>query len=72
LVQEADAGVMKDAPRPAAVMVATTRCRTRWVRSLAKAPDRDRLAQLAWTDEGHLHDPGALIEIDPAGTAPPQ
>jgi len=70
VVREADALLVEDAPQLAAADGWHHPPRDEVRTQLGQAPGGERLTPLDRAGEGHLHDPGALIGIDPARTAP--
>jgi hypothetical protein len=70
VVGEADAGLVEDPPELAAADGRHDPGPDQVGPQLGQAPTRERLAPVSRAGEGHLHDLGPGVEIDPARSAP--
>ena len=70
VVLEPDAGLVEDPPQLAAADRGHDSCPDDMRPELGQAPRRERLAPVSRSGEGHLHDLGPGVGIDPAGVGP--
>src|SRR5450756_1300400 len=70
VVGEADAGLVEDPPELAATDRGHDPGPDQVGPELGQTPARERLAPVSRTGEGHLHDLGPGVEVDPARSAP--